>query len=67
MVLEAYDSHLQRTVAVKVLDPKLANDEVSRQRFCREARAAGLAQAGDFFLDLSACCLDFREHHSILS
>lgn len=40
MVLEAYDSHLQRTVAVKVLDPKLANDDVSRQRFCREARAA---------------------------
>jgi len=40
MVLEAYDSHLQRTVAVKVLDPKLANDEISRQRFCREARAA---------------------------
>lgn len=40
MVLEAFDTHLQRTVAVKVLDPQLANDGVSRQRFCREARAA---------------------------
>jgi len=40
IVLEAYDSHLHRTVAVKVLDPELADDEVARQRFCREARAA---------------------------
>jgi len=40
IVFEAYDSHLQRTVAVKVLDPELADDEVARQRFCREARAA---------------------------
>src|SRR5262249_44834551 len=27
-------------VALKVLDPELAGDEVARQRFCREARAA---------------------------
>jgi eukaryotic-like serine/threonine-protein kinase len=40
IVFEAYDSHLQRTVAVKVLDPDLADDELARQRFCREARAA---------------------------
>ena len=40
VVLEAFDSKLQRNVAVKVLDPELAQDEVSRQRFCREARAA---------------------------
>lgn len=40
IVLEAYDSHLQRTVAVKVLSPELAHDEIARQRFCREARAA---------------------------
>ncbi|MBI1346102.1 protein kinase [bacterium] len=40
IVLEAYDSHLHRTVAVKVLAPDLADDEVARQRFCREARAA---------------------------
>lgn len=40
LVFEAYDSHLHRTVAVKVLDPGLADDEVARQRFCREARAA---------------------------
>src|SRR5262249_31497610 len=40
MVLEAFDSRLQRHVAIKVLDPEVADDEVARQRFCREARAA---------------------------
>lgn len=40
VVLEAYDSKLQRNVALKVLDPELAGDDVARQRFCREARAA---------------------------
>ena len=40
IVLEAFDSRLQRHVALKVLDPDLAEDEISRQRFCREARAA---------------------------
>jgi WD40 repeat protein len=40
VVLEAFDSKLQRNVAVKVLDPELAEDEIARQRFCREARAA---------------------------
>ena len=40
IVLEAFDSRLQRHVALKVLDPEQADDEVSRQRFCREARAA---------------------------
>lgn len=40
IVLEAFDSRLQRNVALKVLDPELAGDDVARQRFCREARAA---------------------------
>ncbi|MDB5390881.1 MAG: Serine/threonine protein kinaserelated protein [Planctomycetaceae bacterium] len=40
VVFEAFDSRLQRHVALKVLDPELIEDEVSRQRFCREARAA---------------------------
>lgn len=40
IVLEAFDSRLQRQVAIKVLDPELLDDEVSRQRFCREARSA---------------------------
>lgn len=40
LVLEAFDTRLQRNVALKVLDPELADDEVARQRFCREARAA---------------------------
>jgi hypothetical protein len=40
VVLRAHDPCLQREVAVKVLDPQLADNEVARQRFCREARAA---------------------------
>jgi len=40
VVLEAFDSKLQRNVALKVLDPDIADDEIARQRFCREARAA---------------------------
>jgi eukaryotic-like serine/threonine-protein kinase len=40
LVVEAFDTRLQRNVALKVLDPELAEDEISRQRFCREARAA---------------------------
>jgi hypothetical protein len=40
VVLHGYDPHLQRDIAVKVLDPQLADNEVARKRFCREARAA---------------------------
>jgi WD40 repeat protein len=40
VVLHAFDPYLQRDVAVKVLDPQLANNDLARQRFCREARAA---------------------------
>lgn len=40
VVLEAFDSRLHRHVAIKVLDPELADDETARQRFCRESRAA---------------------------
>jgi WD40 repeat protein len=40
VVLHAYDPCLARDVAVKVIDPQLAHNEVARQRFCREARAA---------------------------
>jgi len=40
VVLEAFDSRLQRNVALKVLSPELANDETAKHRFCREARAA---------------------------
>src|SRR5207245_1911338 len=40
VVLRAFDPCLQRRVAIKVLDPKLADNDVARKRFCREARAA---------------------------
>ena len=40
IVLQAFDSALHRDVAIKVLDPQLASNDVARQRFCREARAA---------------------------
>jgi eukaryotic-like serine/threonine-protein kinase len=40
MVVRAFDTHLQRHVAIKVLDPQLADDTTARTRFCREARSA---------------------------
>jgi len=40
VVLHAYDPTLQRDVAIKILDPQLASNDVARQRFLREARAA---------------------------
>jgi serine/threonine protein kinase len=40
IVLEGFDTHLQRTVAIKVLNPEYSKNEVARQRFCREGRAA---------------------------
>jgi hypothetical protein len=40
LVLKATDMHLQRVVALKVLNPNLAKNALARKRFCREARAA---------------------------
>ncbi|MCA9150573.1 MAG: serine/threonine protein kinase, partial [Planctomycetales bacterium] len=40
IVLEAFDTHLHRTVALKVLNPQYQSHDVARQRFCREGRAA---------------------------
>ena len=40
IVLEAFDPHLQRSVAIKVLNPEYSKNTTARQRFCREGRAA---------------------------
>ena len=40
IVLEAFDTHLQRSVAIKVLNPQYQENDIARQRFCREGRAA---------------------------
>jgi len=40
VVLQAFDESLERDVALKVLDPQLASNDLARQRFCREARSA---------------------------
>jgi hypothetical protein len=40
VVLRALDSCLERRVAIKLLDPQLADNETAHRRFCREARAA---------------------------
>lgn len=40
MVLRAYDAHLQRPVAIKVMAAHLAVNPTARKRFGREARAA---------------------------
>jgi WD40 repeat protein/serine/threonine protein kinase len=40
VVLRGFDTHLERDVAIKVLDPAMASDETARRRFCRESRTA---------------------------
>ena len=40
IVFKAYDTELNRTVAIKMLSPYLANSPSARQRFARESRAA---------------------------
>jgi eukaryotic-like serine/threonine-protein kinase len=40
IVLEGFDTHLQRSVAIKVLNPEYQKNDIARQRFCREGRAA---------------------------
>lgn len=40
VVLKAYDTKLQRVVAIKLLSPSLANNTNAVKRFLREARAA---------------------------
>jgi eukaryotic-like serine/threonine-protein kinase len=39
LVFQALDTRLQRSVAIKVMRPSLANKDIARQRFLREARA----------------------------
>jgi uncharacterized protein (TIGR03067 family) len=40
VVLKAIDPSLDRVVAIKVMAPRLANNETARKRFAREAKAA---------------------------
>jgi serine/threonine protein kinase len=40
VVYSAFEENLNRTVALKVITPHVANDEEARQRFIREARTA---------------------------
>ena len=41
VVLKAHEEQLNRTVAVKILRPELADDETAISRFAREAKCAG--------------------------
>jgi serine/threonine protein kinase len=51
LVFEADDPHLQRRVALKVMNPGLASEPRHRQRFLREARAAA-ALRHDHVIDI---------------
>ena len=39
-VYRAHDDHLDRSVAIKALPPRLAGDDIARRRFIRETRVA---------------------------
>lgn len=45
VVFEAIDTHLQRSIALKVMKPDIAQDEMARQRFLREARATAAVKS----------------------
>lgn len=40
LVLKAYDTELEREIAIKVLSPSLSSNQRARERFVRESRAA---------------------------
>ena len=56
LVLKARDACLQRFVAIKLMDPKLADNPTARQRFCREARAAARARPKSVILTVWRPC-----------
>jgi eukaryotic-like serine/threonine-protein kinase len=45
LVLAAYDTRLERRVAIKLLKPELASNKEASERFVREARAAAKIQS----------------------
>ncbi len=45
IVLKAFDEKLQRTVAIKVLGPQLADNTAARERFVREAQSAAAVRS----------------------
>jgi serine/threonine-protein kinase len=45
LVLAAYDTRLERRVAIKLLKPELASNKEASERFAREARAAAKIQS----------------------
>jgi serine/threonine-protein kinase len=42
IVLKGFESSLNRYVAIKILAPRLATNDIARNRFAREARAAAV-------------------------
>ena len=66
VVFKAIDTDLQRTVAIKMLLPHLANHEVARQRFLREARAAA-AISHEHVVDVYQVRSDARHPYLVMA
>ena len=60
VVYRAYDDHLDRRVALKVLAPDLARDEVFRVRFIQESRIAAATEHFGLAKPSAAACRQLR-------
>lgn len=73
MVLQAEDTHLQRTVALKVILPEFAANPVARERFLREARTCAALKSDHVVTiyqvgqdrDIPFLAMEFLQGHSL--
>ena len=66
IVFEAFDTDLQRSVAIKMLLPHLANHDGARKRFLREARSAA-AVSHEHVVDIYQVRSDVRHPYLVMS
>ena len=66
VVFKAFDTDLQRTVAIKMLLPHLANHDEARKRFLREARSAA-AISHEHVIDIYQVRSDVRNPYLVMS
>ena len=66
VVFKAFDTDLQRTVAIKMLLPHLANHDGARKRFLREARSAA-AISHEYVVDIYQVRCDVKHPYLVMA